>query len=217
MDPRASEGLGGCSGFTSAVETSERQAVVWATYFSNGSRGSMAHNINMALCCIRAMDPHVLLSSCPEHRHQHGLRWQGMLFTSTGIPEAAKSKAVTKASVSGTGCTLVRGSPVLLWPGAAAWITNTIMASYATIGHGGGCPIQKVNHFYLGNSSVPRVRVVMQPASVLGVSLGLHKLWAAAHHPLTPLDKDMSPATLSPLQYLSSVTLYAQHRISSLS
>lgn len=85
-----------------------------------------------------------------------------MLFTSTRIPEAAKSKA------SGTGCTLLHGSPVLLWPGAAAWITNISMASYAIIGHGGGCPIQKVNHFYLGNPSLPRVRVVLQPGSVLG-------------------------------------------------
>lgn len=60
-----------------------------------------------------------------------------MLSTSTWTPEAAKSKDMAKASVSGTDRILLLCSLVLLWPGAAAWVTDTNIASCGITGHGG--------------------------------------------------------------------------------
>lgn len=44
---------------------------------------------------------------------------------------------ITKVSVSGIDHILLHESPVLSWPGAAVWITDTNMASCAITGHGG--------------------------------------------------------------------------------
>lgn len=82
------------------------------------------------------------------YRLNHGPQWlhgpqtstwpqvvtQAALINVTHV--AAKPKDVTKASGGGTDCTCPHGSRVSLWPGAAAWTTNTNMASSGLVGHG---------------------------------------------------------------------------------
>lgn len=152
--PRAS---GGCTGFTSAwaVETSEPQAAVWATYFSmvpeaartTASRtmdirmalgGTRTTNINMALCCIRAMDPP---RAPQELRRTQTSAWPQVAGHAIHVNMESRGSKVKSHHHGFSQWYSLHGSLVLLRPGAAAWITNTSMASYAIIGHGRGGPI----------------------------------------------------------------------------
>lgn len=89
-------------------------------------------DINMALGCIRTVDPLMALGDCMDHTPQHGLRWLHMVRTSAWLPKAAKPEDITSVSVH---CSL--GSSMGNQHQHGLWFTVVLL----------GGPSQKVNLF----------------------------------------------------------------------
>lgn len=108
------------------------QLQLWASAWV--SVVTQAADINVALGYIRTTDTSMALSGYMDHKPRCGLRWLHMPLASAWLTEVAEPEDITKALGSDTDC--VR-------PGAAAWTTDTYMASHGIPDHGG--PLRRPN------------------------------------------------------------------------
>lgn len=113
------------------------------------------------------------LRSCTDHEPQHSLRWLHMPSTSAWFPKAAKPEALESC----TNCKRPHRSQASLWSGAAAWTTDTNIASGGILDHVGSLRrsgMWTIPH--LGPPSLLRAKGPWATRQVLGLSLQLHKL-----------------------------------------